>query len=154
MTSIMDSRWRVRPEAPRSSAPKEGARKDLLATFRGKPIGEVGLGVVREVRNEVRRAFVRILTGTSSRIEANVKRYLIKLPKKLIELTGNCLDVVPRSAKISFLESIQEITCETKTPETDISSSCWRNIFECCYFINSHSISLELYRAPPRFLHA
>ena len=73
----------MRPAGPRSSAAKDGGRAETVADSGGLFDSGEGLVSFSAPRKELRRGFVRILSGTSSIIEENVSRWLIRLAAEL-----------------------------------------------------------------------
>jgi len=73
------SRFRVRPVVPRSSVEKDGGRAETMANSGVASDRGDGFDAVKASRNELNRGLVRILRGTSSRMEENERRWLIRL---------------------------------------------------------------------------
>lgn len=79
MASTICSRFRVTPAVPRSNVEYDGPSADTVALSGVASERGDGRDSVSVPRNALRRGFVRILSGISSKIEANVRRWLIRL---------------------------------------------------------------------------
>jgi hypothetical protein len=84
--------------------------------------------------NELRRGFVRILRGISSRIEESVRRCEIRLHKGLGQAEGSSSKNVretkhlPRGAEVCLLVRAQEGARQAKSAETRIPPAGGRGI--------------------------